>query len=258
MELKISMDNIFQQGTIFKNEKDKTIYLTPDEPLVYDTNKWEYKYLPSITEFKQHVLKQAKLHQQQGSEHLAFVFPENVLLSDTWINLLERTGFELGLMELYAIEAKDFPQSNNTDIDIQFVSSESIEDYIQIYRTFALPYGNAYANESIQLLRASYGIDNKERLIAYKAGQPVGILDIIVSDNTIEIDGFGVLPNFQRQGIGTVMQSFVARYAGEKPMILIADGEDTAKNMYIKQGYQFISFKYQIVKEAIEDSDIQL
>ena len=73
-------------------------------------------------------------------------------------------------MELYAIEAKYFPQSNNTDIDIQFVSSESIEDYIQIYRTFALPYGNAYANESIQLLRASYGIDNKERLIAYKAG----------------------------------------------------------------------------------------
>ncbi|SUM34503.1 acetyltransferase [Staphylococcus gallinarum] len=60
------------------------------------------------------------------------------------------------------------------------------------------PYGNAYANESIQLLRASYGIDNKERLIAYKAGQPVGILDIIVSDNTIEIDGFGVLPNFQK------------------------------------------------------------
>ena len=55
------MDNIFQQGTIFKNEKDKTIYLTPDEPLVYDANKWEYKYLPSITEFKQHVLKYQKV-----------------------------------------------------------------------------------------------------------------------------------------------------------------------------------------------------
>ncbi|RIP37454.1 GNAT family N-acetyltransferase [Staphylococcus gallinarum] len=249
------MDNIFQQGEIFKDDINKTIYLTPNEPLVYDTNKWEYKHLPAIAQFKKDILEQAKLHQQQNSLHLAFVFPENTLLSKKWLNLLESYGFELGIMELYGIEASDFPQSNNMEIAIEFVSAQSIEDYIQIYKAYALPYGEAYANESIQILRNSYLRDNKERLIAYKAQQPVGILDLIISDNTVEIDGFGVLPEYQRQGIGTVMQSYVARYAGRKPMILVADGEDTAKDMYIKQGYQFLSFKYQILKEQFNYSD---
>ncbi|MDN8848384.1 GNAT family N-acetyltransferase, partial [Staphylococcus aureus] len=35
----------------------------------------------------------------------------------------------------------------------------------------------------------------------------------------------------------------------DKVIILIADGEDSAKHMYIKQGYIFISYCYQILKE---------
>ncbi|WP_343237197.1 GNAT family N-acetyltransferase [Staphylococcus sp. ACRSN] len=249
--MEISMDNVFQQGTIFINDIYKTIYLTPNEPLVYDTNKWEYKYLPTITQFKHDIVEQSQLHRSQSSQHLAFVFPENILLSKNWLDLLESYHFELGIMELYAIEASDFPQFYNEAIDIQFVTSQSLEDYIQIYRTFALPYGEAYANEIIQTLRNSYISDNKERIIAYKLEKPIGILDLIVSESVVEIDGFGVLPEYQQQGIGKVMQSFVARYADGKTIILVADGEDTAKDMYIKQGYQFISFKYQILKENV-------
>ncbi|MDU6507076.1 MAG: GNAT family N-acetyltransferase, partial [Staphylococcus sp.] len=37
--------------------------------------------------------------------------------------------------------------------------------------------------------------------------------------------------------------------AGSRPVILVADGDDTAKDMYIKQGYIFQSFQYQTVKQ---------
>ena len=36
-------------------------------------------------------------------------------------------------------------------------------------------------------------------------------------------------------------------------MILVADGEDTAKDMYVKQGYVFLSYMYQALKESLDE-----
>ncbi len=53
----------------------------------------------------------------------------------------------------------------------------------------------------------------------------------------------------RRLGIGSQMQSFVANYAKGKSVILVADGEDTAKDMYKAQGYQYGGFQYEALKE---------
>ena len=53
--------------------------------------------------------------------------------------------------------------------------------------------------------------------------------DVIVTDETVEIDGFGVLEDYRHKGIGTTMQSYVGHLAGSRPVILVADGDDTAK-----------------------------
>lgn len=47
------------------------------------------------------------------------------------------------------------------------------------------------------------------------------------------------------------MQSFVGKLAGDRPVMLVADGEDTVKDMYLKQGYVYRSFRYQVLKEKI-------
>ena len=39
----ISIHNIAQDGHLYNEDKQKIIYLTPSEPLKYDTNKWFYK-----------------------------------------------------------------------------------------------------------------------------------------------------------------------------------------------------------------------
>ena len=58
-----------------------------------------------------------------------------------------------------------------------------------------------------QHIYSSYNLDDIERLVAYVNHQPVGIVDIIMTDKTIEIDGFGVLEEFQHQGIGSEIQA---------------------------------------------------
>lgn len=245
------MNDIFQQGTVYQDDSSKTIYLTPEEPLVYDTNKWIYKRMPTFNSWKLDMAYQQFMHKQQGSSHLAFTFPENENLDQQWLDEIKALEFELGIMELYAIEPQHIHQAINSEIDVTIVNDETLEDYIAIYRRFAEPYGLAYAQESIQMIRNQFPQENKLRILAYKGEVPVGILDLIVSASAMEIDGFGVLDEYQRQGIGSVMQSFVAQIAKDKTIILIADGEDSAKDMYIKQGYIFISYCYQILKEHI-------
>ena len=91
----------------------------------------------------------------------------------------------------------------------------------------------------------------KNRLIAYLGKKPVGIVDLIITSHTVEIDGLGVMEQYRHNAIGSSIQSHVGKLAKTNPVILVADGEDTAKDMYIKQGYTYLGFRYQILKENI-------
>ena len=47
----ISIHNIAQDGHLYHEDKQKIIYLTPSEPLKYDTNKWFYKEMPALEQW---------------------------------------------------------------------------------------------------------------------------------------------------------------------------------------------------------------
>lgn len=250
----ISIHNIYQEGHLYSEDERKIIYLTSSEPLKYDTNKWVYKKVPTIAQWYEDMTQQLQLHQQQHSNHLAFTFPENESLDETWFKLFKDEGFQLGILEFYIIEGVQLATlPKREDIVIKVVNEQNIEDYLNIYYSFALPYGEEFAIESVNLARQSRL--NKEdvtlKLLAYLDDKAVGTVDVIETENTVEIDSFGVLESYQHQGIGTTMQSYVGDLTGQRPVILVADGEDTAKDMYLKQGYTYQSFTYHIVKENI-------
>lgn len=248
----LSMRLIDLPGTIAYQDDEKTIYLTPSEPLTYYTNKWVYHQMPEFEDWLEDAQAQLKQHHQQGSHHLAFSFPEDTSLPEVFTDYFDKEGFELGLLEMYAIEAEALQAELPEHLDIRWVDIYHLEDYLKICRYFSLDYGRDYADETVKTLREQFeGSTHVKRVIAYHEGKPIGTLDIIESDAAIEIDSFGVIKEMRRQGVGRAMQAFVANYAKKKPIILIADGEDTAKDMYIKQGYTYISYSYNVVKENI-------
>ena len=73
--------------------------------------------------------------------------------------------------------------------------------------------------------------DGKNRLIAYLGKKPVGIVDLIITSHTVEIDGLGVMEQYRHNAIGSSIQSHVGKLAKTKPVTLVADGEDTAKDI---------------------------
>jgi GNAT superfamily N-acetyltransferase len=247
----ITMRNIYQSGQLKMEDDNKLIYLTPSEPIVYVSNYWIYKQMPSVKQWVNDIETQLTMHKAQGSNHLSFTFPENETPDDQLLKEIKDKDFELSYLELYAISPEELNFNTTIDIDVQFVTQDNIEDYLSIHQVFAKPFGDDYLQQSTEIIRDQFVDDNKDRIIAYKGMIPVGIMDLIKSEDTIEIDGFGVLPDYQRQGIGEVMQSFVATVANNRTIILVADGEDTAKDMYLKQGYVYISYSYNVLKEHI-------
>ncbi|RTX82616.1 N-acetyltransferase [Staphylococcus piscifermentans] len=246
------MDLIEETGEIAFQDHVKTIYLTPDEPLTYYSNKWVYHEMPQFEQWLKDAETQLQQHHAQGSHHLMFTFPENTELSLAFQDYLEKESYELGLMEMYAIEAEALKGEIPDTLKIEWVDGDNLDDYLTIHRTFALQFGEDYADESERTIRKSFQDEQQvKRIVVYYQNQPVGSLDAIETEQTLEIDSFGVIESMRRQGIGRTMQAFVAAHAEGKPIILVADGEDTAKDMYIKQGYTFISYRYQILKENV-------
>lgn len=247
----VTMRNIYQSGQLKMEDDNKLIYLTPSEPIVYVSNYWIYKQMPSVKQWVNDIETQSTMHKAQGSNHLSFTFPENETPDDQLLKEIKDKDFELSYLELYAISPEELNFNTTIDIDVQFVTQDNIEDYLSIHQVFAKPFGDDYLQQSTEIIRDQFVDDNKDRIIAYKGTIPVGIMDLIKSEDTLEIDGFGVLPDYQRQGIGQVMQNFVATVANNRTIILVADGEDTAKDMYLKQGYVYISYSYNVLKEHI-------
>ncbi len=251
----ISMSNIYSGGTIFQNNDDQLIYLTPSFPQRYTSNTWIYKKTPIQEQWLKDLERQHQLHTNQGSNHYAFSFPENEQLDNHWMTMFKDMNFELGIMELYAIESDALANlPRNSDVEIAIVDESHLDAYLKVAYQFSLPFGKDYADAHEEMVREHYQKDVIKRLVAYLNDEPIGVVDVIESENYIEIDGFGVLEQFRHQGIGSTIQSLIGEYAiskNHKPIILVADGEDTAKDMYAKQGYVYQSFCYQILKEDI-------
>lgn len=75
---------------------------------------------------------------------------------------------------------------------------------------------------------------------------------VIESKRTVEIDDFQILEDACGRGIGLRMQAFVGALANERTVILLIASDVTVRDMYIKENYQLISFKYSMVKELYD------
>ncbi len=81
--------------------------------------------------------RQHQLHTNQGSNHYAFSFPENEQLDDTWMAIFKDMNFELGIMELYAIESDALANlPRNSDVEIAIVDESHIDAYLKVAYQF--------------------------------------------------------------------------------------------------------------------------
>ena len=71
---------------------------------------------------------------------------------------------------------------------------------------------------------------------------------MILSENTVELDNLIVLHPYRNKGVASRLQQYVMSQFADKIVILAADGDDTAREMYQKQNYQYLGYRYEVLK----------
>jgi hypothetical protein len=245
----ISFKNVNILGNvILETDLSKQCHF-PEMLIMYDSNYIEFKRQPSLKEFKESETYLQNFHATYGQNHVKFYFPENEKMTAELDNYLNTSGYDVGFMELYGIKPKDFPKINHhQDIEVQVVTEKNLDTFLDLNYQQDLDYGKKFAAKKRKLIQRQNKDPKFLQLLAFYKGIPAGVVHVIISDETVEIDSLTVEESFRKSGIGTVLQKTVMETYPDKTIILVADGEDTPRKMYQKQNYQYLGFKY----EALE------
>ncbi|GIO24031.1 DUF5613 domain-containing protein [Oceanobacillus sp. J11TS1] len=122
----ITFEDIYKLGNMVIENTRYRHFHYPEMLVRYDSNFIEFKELPSLTEFKSAEEYLRDYHLRKGQKHVKFYFPENQKPTEEIIAYLTDMGYEIGFLELYAIQPKHFPKvKNNPAIDIQVVTEKT-------------------------------------------------------------------------------------------------------------------------------------
>lgn len=212
----------------------------------YDSNYFQLKYQPSPREFELIEEMQEYFHRDKGMEHIKFYWPENTGVTPAMMRYFEDNGYELEYLELYQLEPTLFhPTREYQHVDVCVVDEESLADFKRISYPEDLHFGKDFAEAKKDFYDWQWQEPSITLLIAYIKNEPVGTLTIIEESETIEIDDVATVKAYRKNGVATALQQFVVdrALASHKLILLIADGEDTPKNMYQRQGYTYVSYK---------------
>jgi GNAT superfamily N-acetyltransferase len=251
--MKLSFRDIFVFADL-KKETNVFKHFSLDEVKDrYDSNFIEFKVMPSLRQFQEAEAYLKLFHHNRGQKFLKFVFPQDIILPIELIQYVKRQGYEMNYNEMYTIRPNVFlKDTTNPNVKVEYVTKETLPQYLALHYEDALQWGEKYAFDKRKMQIRDFKEQRKKQIIAIQNGEVIGSIDIIVKEHTVELDHFYVLPTYQRQGVGSSIQQFVMNEFVDKIMILVTDGQDTAREMYIKQGYCYIGKQYSILKTSIK------
>ncbi|HLS08120.1 GNAT family N-acetyltransferase [Lentibacillus sp.] len=234
-------------GHVIEENERYRHYHYPEMPIRYDSNFIEFKQMPLLEEFKQAETFLKEFHLKHNQNHLKFEFPENEKPGPELQKYFDDSEYETGFLELYAIEPKDFPaQQENSDIRVVEVTEDNLDAFITLQYEADKENGETFANEKVKLNQKQFAEDQNMKVIAYYKEEPAGTMNVIMTDEFVEIDDLAVHESLRRKGIGGRLQQFVMNRFPDQMIILVADGEDTPREMYQRQNYQYLGFKYEV------------
>jgi len=139
-------------------------------------------------------------------------------------------------------------------LELQEEDGEVFEDFLSLNFEEDLTHSKELAEHKTDVYTDQFQQNHVEFLLASIDGQPVGSLILITSDDYLEVDNVLTVKAFRKMGVASTMLDFVMHLAkqNEKEVILIADAEDTPKEMYLKQGFTSVSTHIQAQKNMNE------
>ncbi len=236
-------------------------------PSMYSNNKIVLDFVPTAEELD--ILEDNFLDYAYDLNlaYYSFVLPMNQPLAPDLFASIGEVGYEISLTKLMVLDPADFKATTKAKdtygdrLVLKEVDSSIEQDYFNFNQVFdkSIDDSGQFAAQKLNYYPWFLAENNTTALAVYMDDKLVAITDIIRLAHAYEIDNFQVLDDYQRQGIGSLIQQWVCdkALAEGKMIILSADADDTPYDMYVKQGYQDqgmqISLNRKIEAPIIED-----
>lgn len=217
-------------------------------PSMYSNNKIVLDFVPTAEELD--ILEDNFLDYAYDLNlaYYSFVLPMNQPLAPDLFTSIGKVGYEISLTKLMVLDPADFKATTKAKdtygdrLVLKEVDSSIEQDYFNFNQVFdkAIDDSGQFAAQKLNYYPWFLAENNTTALAVYIDDKLVAITDIIRLAHAYEIDNFQVLDDYQRQGIGSLIQQWVCdkALAEGKMVILSADADDTPYDMYVKQGYQ--------------------
>src|SRR5699024_168399 len=181
----ITFEDIYILGNIIAENNLYKHYHYPEMLIRYDSNFIDFTSIPSLENFQAAESYLWDYHVQRGQHHVKFYFPENQKPTDELMHYLIRSGYDVGFLELYAIQPNQFPSvETNADIDIQIVTEENIDILIDLQYKSDLEFGMVFAKEQAQLTKRQFKNPVIKQVLALYKGIPAGYVELIIAADT--------------------------------------------------------------------------
>ncbi len=246
---KYTFDHVYTTGRIIHENELFQHYHDPELKIRYDSNFIQFKRLPSLDEFINTEAWLRQFHLNLDQHFVKFYFPDDEKPSEEILDYLNKQGYEQGVLELYAIEPKDFPEVQQQEkVKIKTVDQSNLETFQIMHFKQSVLFSKEFAEAETEMIETQFKQQHIEQVLAYYDDLPVGYVTIIIGDDWVEIDDLLVEVTHQRKGIGGSLQWYVMDNYSDKTVILVADQDDTAREMYQRQHYQCIGIQYEVQK----------
>lgn len=243
--LPITFHHVHTPGTLIEDHRNYRHYHSEKWKDHFDSNFISFKQIPAPDYFQETEAYLRDFHSTRGLKHLKFHFPPNTELSQALNQYLHSALYDVSIMELYAIRPEDFPRKAAPEgCDIQRVDVENLPAFLAMQLEQDLPLGEAYAAQKQHMIEQQFHDASFIQLIAYYHGHPAGFVELIAGDHAVEMDNLFVHDELQRKGIGHALQQFAMNLFPGKAIFLVADQEDTPRDMYRMQNYERLGFQY--------------
>lgn len=243
----MDMNLINRYGNIIKDLELFTHFHDVKIKARYDSNFILLKNLPTLHELIELENYLRGYHHSYGQNHLKFIFPPNKKIPNDLTSYIKNRGYDEALLEMYSVFPNEF-QGNLDCTNVCFVTEENLEDFLELQYMEDLRFGLTYANEKVPFLKSLFLREDYTAAIIYEGNEAVGSVELIIKSHSVEIDNLFIKEPYRKKGYATRLQAFVMKNFSNKQIILVADGEDTPKQMYQKQGYKLVGFQYEILK----------
>lgn len=207
--------------------------------------------VPTFAEFVETEAYLRSEHQKAGQDFIKFIWPEDCEIPQPIISYLGSNDFSLDVLELYAAPPGTFmPTSTEApaDVKVEWVPDGNRAAYLALSTQADQEVSAAFAKQKQPYTLAKFANPAFRPIVAIRSDEAVGSIDLYLKEDSIEIDNFYVAAAARRKGVGTALQQFVMEHAYGKTVLLVADAADTAREMYYRQNYTYVSFRYELLK----------